>query len=364
MNSMFWQGKRVLITGHTGFKGSWLCEWLLQSGALVTGYALPPPTDPSMFDQIGLKSRINHIEGDVRNLTLLRHVITETCPDFVFHLAAQPLVRLSYDQPVDTYSTNIMGTVNVLEAIRLAARPCVVVVVTTDKCYENKEWLYGYREEDPMGGHDPYSSSKGAAELVVDAYRRSYFSNPNLGISVASARAGNVIGGGDWALDRIVPDCVRALQNDEPIFIRNKFSTRPWQHVLEPLSGYLSLAIALSQRSELHGEPFNFGPQAQQNHSVLELVQKMALHWDQVRWKDVSKSEAGPHEAALLKLNCDKSLHYLQWNAVMGFEQTVQLTSEWYDEYFKRPNRVAGITNSQIEIYTELAKREGLSWAQ
>ncbi|MEO0054349.1 MAG: hypothetical protein RLZZ50_296, partial [Verrucomicrobiota bacterium] len=219
-----YRGKRVFITGHTGFKGAWLAEWLLQLGAEVTGYALPPPTEPSLFAQLGLASRLRHIEGDVRDLPALRAAIDSAKPDFVFHLAAQPLVRLSYEQPVETYATNVMGTVHVLEALRLAGRPSTLVVVTTDKCYENREWLHGYREEDPMGGFDPYSSSKGAAELVVSAYRRSFFSGPDSLVRVASARAGNVIGGGDWALDRIVPDCIRALARGESIPVRNKIA--------------------------------------------------------------------------------------------------------------------------------------------
>jgi CDP-glucose 4,6-dehydratase len=240
-----YKGKRVLITGHTGFKGAWLAEWLVALGAEVTGFALPPPSTPSLFDQLGLKTRLRHLEGDVRDLPAVRAALAASQPDFVFHLAAQPLVRLSYSQPVETYATNIMGTVNVLEAVRLAGLPCVVVAITTDKCYENKEWVHSYREEDPMGGYDPYSSSKGAAELVIASYRRSYFSAPNSPVKLASARAGNVIGGGDWALDRIVPDCIRALASGTPIPVRNKIATRPWQHVLEPLSGYLWLGACL-----------------------------------------------------------------------------------------------------------------------
>jgi CDP-glucose 4,6-dehydratase len=225
-------GKRVLLTGHTGFKGAWMAEWLLALGAEVTGFALPPPTSPSLFDQLGLASRLRHIVGDVRDLAAVRAALKLAQPDFVFHLAAQPLVRLSYDQPVETHATNIMGTVNVLEAVRLAGAPCVVVAITTDKCYDNKEWVHSYREEDPMGGYDPYSASKGAAELVISSYRRSFFSAPDSPVRLASARAGNVIGGGDWALDRIVPDCVRALIKGESIPVRNKVATRPWQHVL------------------------------------------------------------------------------------------------------------------------------------
>ena len=221
-------GKRVLVTGHTGFKGAWLCEWLLSLGANVSGFALQPPTDPALFDQLQLSDRINDCRGDIRDAAAIAECVRCVQPEFIFHLAAQPLVRLSYDQPVETYSTNVMGTVHLLEAVRKLNSRCTIIAVTTDKCYENREWVHSYREEDPMGGYDPYSSSKGAAELVIAAYRRSYFSSPNSGIRLASARAGNVIGGGDWALDRIVSDCIRALIKNEPIVVRNKVATRPW----------------------------------------------------------------------------------------------------------------------------------------
>ncbi|MCX6952807.1 MAG: CDP-glucose 4,6-dehydratase, partial [Verrucomicrobia bacterium] len=241
-----YRGKRVLVTGHTGFKGSWLCEWLLALGADVTGFALDPNTTPALFNQLVLANRLKDVRGDVRDLAAVGAVVQRTQPDFIFHLAAQPLVRLSYDQPVETYATNVMGTVHVLEAARQLKSRCTVVAITTDKCYENREWVHSYREEDPMGGYDPYSSSKGAAELVVAAYRRSYFSSPGSLVRLASARAGNVIGGGDWALDRIVPDCIRALQDGRAIPVRNRVATRPWQHVLEPLSGYLWLGAKLA----------------------------------------------------------------------------------------------------------------------
>ncbi len=301
-------GKRVLLTGHTGFKGAWLAEWLLALGAEVTGFALLPPTEPALFDQLGLSARLRHVVGDVRDLAAVRRVVEETKPDFVFHLAAQPLVRLSYDQPVETYATNVMGTVNVLEAVRLAARPCTVVAVTTDKCYENKEWVHSYREEDPMGGHDPYSSSKGAAELVIAAYRRSFFCTQSSApsaqlppIRLASVRAGNVIGGGDWALDRIVPDCIRSLQRGEPVPVRNKIATRPWQHVLEPLSGYLWLGACLanpplsafgsqpSAPSSQLASAFNFGPALSSNRTVAELVQEVIKQWPG-RWSSTRGS--------------------------------------------------------------------------
>jgi len=237
-------GKKVFVTGHTGFKGSWLCEWLLGLGAEVTGYSLRPPTQPALFEQIALAGRLKHIIGDIRDLPGLSRALKEAQPEFVFHLAAQPIVRDSYISPVQTFEVNLMGTVHVLEALRSVSHPCAAVLVTTDKCYENKEWAYGYREDAPLGGHDPYSASKAAAEVAISSYRRSFFqSHP---VSVASARAGNVIGGGDWAVDRIVPDCIRALEKKQPIPVRNPRATRPWQHVLEPLSGYLWLGACLS----------------------------------------------------------------------------------------------------------------------
>jgi CDP-glucose 4,6-dehydratase len=356
--------KTVLITGHTGFKGAWLTAWLKQLGAKVVGISLDPPTDPSHFAAAHLADGMSDIRIDIRNRAVLEEAVVSAQPDFVFHLAAQALVRRSYDDPIDTWQTNVLGTLNVLEALRKMDRPCAAVIITSDKCYDNVEWVWGYRETDAMGGPDPYSASKGAAELAIRSHIKSYFPKATSKVRIASARAGNVIGGGDWAADRIVPDCVKAWSINNNVELRNPYSTRPWQHVLEPLSGYLSLAIALAQRHELHGEPFNFGPPAQQNHSVLELVQQMALHWDQVRWQDVSRSAAGPYESGLLKLNCDKALHHLRWHAVMGFEDTVRMTAEWYRAYYKQPAQIAVMSDEQIKAYTAIAKQHGLAWAQ
>lgn len=369
-----YHGKRVLVTGHTGFKGSWLCEWLLALGAEVTGLALPPPTKPALFEQLGLAARLKHRIGDIRDLATVQKIMTECQPDFVFHLAAQPLVRLSYEQPVETYATNVMGTVNVLEAVRLAARPCVVVAITTDKCYENKEWVHSYREEDPMGGYDPYSSSKGAAELVINAYRRSYFSkeqgtgSQEPVIRLASARAGNVIGGGDWALDRIVPDCIRALQKGEGIPVRNKVATRPWQHVLEPLSGYLWLAACLAEpelrpkayRSHLPSA-FNFGPALASNRTVAELVQEVLKHWPG-QWVDRSDPKAH-HEATLLNLATDKAHHFLAWAPVWPFTDTIMETVEWYRRAAAAETDIHALTTGQIETYAGAANAAGIVWA-
>jgi CDP-glucose 4,6-dehydratase len=356
--------KTVLITGHTGFKGTWLTAWLKQLGAKVVGIALAPPTEPSHFVAANLTDGMTDLRIDIRNQVDLEEAIISAQPDFVFHLAAQALVRCSYEDPVETWQTNLLGTLHVLEALRKLNNSCATVIITSDKCYDNVEWVWGYRETDAMGGPDPYSASKGAAELAIRSHIKSYFPKASSKVRIASARAGNVIGGGDWAADRIVPDCVRAWSSGNLVELRNPHSTRPWQHVLEPLSGYLSLAVALSKRPELHGEPFNFGPQAQQNHSVLDLVQQMALHWDQVRWQDVSGSVAEPYESGLLKLNCDKSLHYLQWHAVMGFEDTVCMTAEWYRTYYQQSAQIAVTTDAQIADYTTIAKQHGLAWAQ
>lgn len=360
------RGKRVLVTGHTGFKGSWLCEWLLGLGARVTGYALPPATGPSLFDQLGLAGRLDHVEGDVRDLAAVRRVVETTAPDFVFHLAAQPLVRLSYDQPVETYATNVMGTVHLLEALRHLRKACAVVVVTTDKCYENREWVHSYREEDPMGGYDPYSSSKGAAELVVSAYRRSFFVAADSPIRVASARAGNVIGGGDWALDRIVPDCVRSLQRGDVIPVRNKVATRPWQHVLEPLSGYLWLGACLSSPplsafSSQLVSAFNFGPALSSNCTVKQLVEEFLKHWPGT-WEDKSDPQA-VHEAKLLNLATDKAHHFLGWDPVWDFPQAIAATARWYREVVASPRAVVALTQEQIAGYTRTARSRDLRWA-
>jgi len=354
----------VVVTGHTGFKGSWLTTWLLELGANVTGISLDPPSNPSHFDEAKLSKLIKDNRVDIRNSGELERVILDAQPDFVFHLAAQSLVRKSYDNPIETWQTNVMGTLHVLETLRKLNKPVNAIIITSDKCYDNVEWVWGYRETDALGGADPYSASKGAAELAIRSHIKSFFQGGKTNIRIASARAGNVIGGGDWADDRIIPDCVKAWSQNAMVELRNPSSTRPWQHVLEPLSGYLNLATALSNNSSLHGEAFNFGPPAQQNHSVKELVEKMAAYWDQVHWKDVSQSTTGPYESTLLKLNCDKALHFLNWQAVMGFSDTVRMTAEWYRDYYNQSLEAVDITRSQIKEYSEIANAQGLLWAQ
>lgn len=357
------KNKTVLVTGHTGFKGAWLTAWLKCLGARVVGIALDPPTRPSHFVAANIACGITDLRIDIREHVSLAEGIIIEQPDFIFHLAAQALVRRSYQNPIETWQTNLMGTLNVLEALRKLEKECSVVIITSDKCYDNVEWVWGYRESDALGGPDPYSASKGAAELVIKSHVKSYFPRATSKVRIASARAGNVIGGGDWAEHRIVPDCVKAWSKDCLVELRNPHSTRPWQHVLEPLSGYLALAVELSQRPELHGESFNFGPQPQQNYSVLALVKQMAMHWEQVCWKDVSGGDDIPYESSLLKLNCDKALHSLHWHALLGFEDTVRMTTEWYRTYYQQPELIPAMTESQISDYTAIARKQGLVWA-
>jgi CDP-glucose 4,6-dehydratase len=361
-------GKRVLLTGHTGFKGSWLAEWLLSLGAEVTGLALEPNTQPALFDELKLAGRIEHHIGDIRDPGLVSRLVEKTQPHFVFHLAAQPLVRLSYAQSVDTFATNVMGTVHVMEAVRMAARPCTVLCISTDKCYDNREWVHSYREVDPLGGHDPYSASKGAAEIAIGSYRRSFFSAADTIVHLASARAGNVIGGGDWALDRIMPDCIRALARGESIAVRNKVATRPWQHVLEPLSGYLHLAASIHQAAEKKApelnqlcSAFNFGPALSSNRSVADVVNEALKHWPGT-WEDKSDPHA-VHEATLLNLATDKAKHLLRWQPVWNFEQTVARTVEWYHQNHLNPSGAPSLTAQQITDFTAAATVAGLPWA-
>lgn len=361
----FYRGKKVFVTGHTGFKGSWLCEWLLLLGAEVSGYSLPAERG-SLFEQLGLRDRLaRHVEADIRDPARLAAEMTAAAPDVVFHLAAQPLVRLSYQQPVETYATNVMGTVHVLSAARQLSHPCTVIVITTDKCYENREWVHSYREEDPMGGWDPYSSSKGCAELVISAFRRSYFSAPTSSVRLASARAGNVIGGGDWALDRIVPDCIRSLKAGQPIPVRNKIATRPWQHVLEPLSGYLllgaRLATADGREREILSSAFNLGPALTSNRTVADLVVEILKHWPG-RWEDRSDPHA-VHEAKLLNLATDKAHHHLGWQPVWPFADAIAQTVEWYRKDHER-SAVPELTREQIQRYADAARTLSLSWTQ
>ena len=356
------KNSNVIITGHTGFKGSWLTLWLKYLGANVTGISLDPPTNPSHFNSLNISDEINDIRLDVRDLKKLKETIIKLKPDFVFHLAAQPLVKLSYECPVETWSSNTIGTVNVLESLRLLNSKCVAVFITSDKCYNNVEWDWGYRETDELGGPDPYSASKGGAELAIRSYYKSYFAD-NKKIKIGIGRAGNVIGGGDWAVDRIVTDSIKAWSVGDIVSLRNPLSTRPWQHVLEPLSGYISLAMELNNSTKYSGEPFNFGPNSDQNFSVKKLVEEMSKHWDKVKWKDDSEKYGGPYESGLLKLNCDKSLAILNWKPVWDFEKTVLETISWYKNFYDYNISSRDKTLSQIIEYISDAKKKELKWA-
>lgn len=343
----FYKNKKVFVTGHTGFKGSWLTLWLTIMGAKVLGYALEPNTDPSLFNVLNLHKDIDHVIGDIRDIERLREVITEFKPEIVFHLAAQPLVRFSYREPRLTYETNVMGTVNLLEAVRQTKSVRAVVNVTSDKCYENKEWVWGYREIDPMGGYDPYSSSKGCSELITAAYRNSYFKNTET--AIASARAGNVIGGGDWAEDRLIPDIVRSLSQGKQIIIRNPKATRPWQHVLDPLSGYLLLGKLLYEKGQEFAEAWNFGPTDSSVMTVEEIVKKSIEIWGSGSY--VIDSSEQPHEANLLKLDVSKSFSRFKWSPQLDFTQTLQKTIGWYREHYELSCEIARLSKRQIMEY-------------
>ncbi len=358
-------GKRVLVTGHTGFKGAWLCEWLLSLGAEVAGLALESDTTPSLFEQLGLRDRLTHVVGDIRSQETVSRALAAADPDFLFHMAAQPLVRRSYREPVETWDTNVLGTIHVLESLRRLDRPCAAVIVTTDKCYENREWLWGYRETDPLGGHDPYSSSKAAAEIAVASWRRSYFQGPGKRVRIATARAGNVVGGGDWAEDRIVPDSMRALSRGESIKVRNPAATRPWQHVLEPLAGYLSLASALACRPDdaRLESAFNIGPDRESNRPVRDLVEAVCGAWSG-RWEDLGDPHA-VHEATLLHLDNAKAEALLGWRPTWSFDRTIGVTVAWYRDLrdAASPSTVSARTLQDIHAYEDDARGRGVAWA-
>lgn len=351
------------MTGHTGFKGSWLTTWLLSLGAEVAGYSIGIPTEPAHFTELKLEKKIHHYLGDIRDYNYLLKVCADFKPEIIFHLAAQALVRESYENPKETFEVNMLGTLNILEVIRQLKNVVkVAVVITSDKCYDNVEWVYGYREDDKLGGDDPYSGSKGAAELITKSYMHSYFKQgyPN----VCTTRAGNVIGGGDWAKDRIVPDIIRSWSEKNPVEIRNPFSTRPWQHVLEPLSGYLCVGSELYVENSKHrNQAFNFGPDARINKNVGELIDEMKILWpDSPGWIN-SYLNDGKKEANLLKLSCDKANIQLNWFPVLHFEETIDLTMSWYTNFYQQATPVFEFTNKQINLYTLKAKEREVKWA-
>ena len=356
-------GKTVLITGHTGFKGSWLSVWLNSLGARVIGLSLDIPTSPSNFEVSKIGEFVDDHRIDIRDVDAVKKLVKESQPDFVFHLAAQALVRPSYEFPMETLTTNALGTASVLEALRLLTKPVTAIMITSDKAYDNVEWIWGYREIDRLGGKDPYSASKGMAELVIRTYVESFFKTNESNVRIGIARAGNVIGGGDWAKDRLVPDCILSWSEGETVDVRSPEATRPWQHVLEPLSGYLTLASCLHSDKAFHGEAFNFGPLASQNNPVRELIFEMSKYWERVRWNDVSEEGEHVHEAGLLKLNCDKALNDLRWESTLDFNETVKMTVDWYKVFYQNESSsMYDITLKQIEQYTQLAKIKKMSW--
>jgi CDP-glucose 4,6-dehydratase len=360
MKDGFWKDRRVLITGHTGFKGSWLSLWLSAKGAQVTGYSLPPATQPNLFEAARIADGIESITGDVRELEHLESVIKEHQPEAIFHMAAQSLVRHSYENPLETYSTNVMGTINVLEAVRRTKTVKALINITSDKCYENNEQLRGYCEDDPMGGHDPYSSSKGCAELVTSAYRRSYFSDkPGAegGVSISTTRAGNVIGGGDWAKDRLIPDIMNAIANGEKVLIRYPDAVRPWQHVLEPLRGYLMLARMQLLDGTKFASAWNFGPGDDDSHPVSWITERLTSLWGDGAGYILDNAEH-PHEATYLKLDCSKAEGLLGWSPKLDLSTTLEWIVEWYKAFMKK-EEMRRITLAQIERYDELADPSG-----
>jgi len=353
MTAEFWKNKKVFITGHTGFKGSWLSLWLQTKGACVVGYALEPHTDPNLYTLANVADNMVSLIGDIRDIDHLANAMSEHRPEIVFHLAAQALVRLSYEKPVDTYATNLMGTVNVLEAIRHTSSVRAAVMITSDKCYENREWWWGYREIDAMGGQDPYSSSKGCAELIIAAFRRSFFEKGHTA-AIASTRAGNVVGGGDWAEDRLIPDIVTAFMEKQSVVIRSPLATRPWQHVLEPLNGYLMLARQLRLAGSSFSGAWNFGPDEKDSMPVEWIVDNMSTLWGpDAKWhKDCGEQ---PHEATYLKLDCSKAKHLLGWQPHLNIQTTLEWIVEWYRAYQNHEN-MNRVTTQQIAQFEDLAQ--------
>lgn len=359
----FYKGKRVLVTGHTGFKGSWLSIWLLELGAEVIGYSKGIPTDPSNFKACNLEKKLKHIKGNIKNLKMLKQVFSHYSPEIVFHLAAQPIVRDSYLTPRETFFTNIGGTVNILECLRKYDCVKSAVIITSDKCYKNMEWHRGYHEKDMLGGEDPYSASKAAAEIVFYSYYKSFFSSREGACKIASARAGNVIGGGDWAKDRIIPDCVRAFSHKKIASIRNPKATRPWQHVLESASGYLWLASQLMKNpGNTDGQSFNFGPNQKVTKSVKDLIETFKKYFKQVEW-DTQRNEGDVKEHLSLKLSCGKARSRLKWHSVLSFEKTVKMTADWYRHFYDKDEDMFEVTTRQIRQYVADAKKERLEWA-
>lgn len=361
-----YRNKKVLVTGHTGFKGSWLALWLLELGAEVIGISKDVPTSPSLYNELGLKDKIVDYEEDVRDLEKMTAIVSLEKPDFIFHLAAQPIVSTSYIDPIETISSNVMGTANILEALRVSNHICVAIIITSDKAYDNVEQIWGYKEDDHLGGKDVYSGSKGAAELIIKSYYYSFLRSKDCNVRLGIGRAGNVIGGGDWALDRIIVDCMKAWSEDRLVEIRSPNATRPWQHVLEPLSGYLAYGAALWSDFSLHGHAINFGPRAEQNHTVKTLLEDLTKYWeiDDPSMAFSVTANLKFHEAGLLKLNCDKALAYLKWQANLSYSETIEFTGTWYFNFYKKDTDMYEFTRQQIKYYGNLADDRNMSWAK
>ena len=362
-NLSVFKNSRVIVTGHTGFKGSWLTAWLKLLGANIMGISVDIPTNPSNFKVSKLGKNIKNVRLDIRDKAKLEKKIVEFKPDFVFHLAAQSLVGLSYIEPAKTWQTNVLGTLNILESLRKLKKPCNVVIITSDKCYFNKETHYGYKENDILGGKDPYSASKASAEILIKSYISSFFAKKSK-VRIVTARAGNVVGGGDWSSNRIVSDCYKSWSRNKKVQLRNPNATRPWQHVLEAVGGYLCLAINLKHNENLHGESFNFGPGLSKEHSVLELVKKISNHWDNISWRKIKKSKKVFYESGLLRLNCNKAKKFLRWKSILKFNEIVEMVANWYSSYQKNPKDIENITLEQIKNYQLLAFKRGLKWTK
>ena len=356
MKNNYFKDKKVIITGHTGFKGSWLSAWLSELGARIIGVSDNVPTSPAHYDLVKEFVYEDH-RIDVKDSNKIFSLINENKPSLIFHLAAQPIVIESYNNPLNTFLTNTIGTANLLDALRKSNHECVVVMITSDKCYDNVEIDIGYKETDRLGGKDPYSGSKGAAELVIRSYVQSFFINKESNVRVAVGRAGNVIGGGDWASYRIVPDCVRSWSKNKKAELRNPKATRPWQHVLEAVGGYLCLAMNLSFNKYLHAEAFNFGPNLSREYSVLELVKTMDVYWKNISWKIMPKSRKKFYESELLRLNCNKAKKILKWKNILRFSETVEMTTSWYRSYYENSKNIDKITRKQIREYEKLLKK-------
>jgi len=360
------KNKKVLITGNTGFKGSWLSSWLIGLGADVYGISKDIPTSPSMFEVLELENKITFFKEDVRDFEAIKRILNDVKPDFLFHMAAQPIVVTSYKDPVETISTNVMGTTNVLEALRVLNNKCTAIIITSDKCYDNVEWIWGYKETDHLGGKDIYSGSKGAAEVIFKSFYHSFFKNTEKSnVRVSTVRAGNVIGGGDWADYRIVPDCIKAWIKGDSVEIRSPKATRPWQHVLEPLSGYLHIAMELDSNIDFNGESFNFGPHAEYSKTVKDLLEDLSKYWDLKQAPSfLSEITSEFHEAGLLKLNCDKALFYLKWLPSLDYQKLIEFTSTWYFNYYNSDINMLDFTLSQIREYENIALKNDIVWTK